>query len=201
VISSASSKTATGLAFLLAANRAQRDQDYRIVGLTSPSNKDFVSGLGYYDDVLDYQEVMERDCLIDDGQPLAGKAVLVDFAGNSALTRRVHHLLDEALTYSCIVGSSHWNKQGIPNGQGDLPGPAPELFFAPAQGAKRNKEWGHEKLHGNFASAWQLFLQEVDDWLEVQTVQGEDATQTLYQDFLTGNFSPKKGHIVSLLPA
>lgn len=46
LLSSASSKTAIGLAFLLQRNRAQRGQDYRIVGLTSAGNRAFVEGLG-----------------------------------------------------------------------------------------------------------------------------------------------------------
>ncbi|MBN0091513.1 DUF2855 family protein, partial [Pseudomonas aeruginosa] len=54
LLSSASSKTAIGLAFLLQRNRAQRGQDYRIVGLTSAGNRAFVEGLGCYDELLAY---------------------------------------------------------------------------------------------------------------------------------------------------
>src|SRR5207249_842707 len=51
VLSSASSKTALGLAFLL--SRA-RDGRPRVIGLTSAGNGGFVTGTGYYDVVLAY---------------------------------------------------------------------------------------------------------------------------------------------------
>ncbi|MCZ9677376.1 DUF2855 family protein, partial [Pseudomonas aeruginosa] len=73
LLSSASSKTAIGLAFLLQRNRAQRGQDYRIVGLTSAGNRAFVEGLGCYDEVLAYDRLDALDA--------SGDALSVDFAG------------------------------------------------------------------------------------------------------------------------
>jgi hypothetical protein len=52
ILSSASSKTAFGLAFLL----AQRKQ-VEVVGLTSKSNADFVGKLGCYDRVATYDQI------------------------------------------------------------------------------------------------------------------------------------------------
>ncbi|MEG7220959.1 DUF2855 family protein, partial [Pseudomonas aeruginosa] len=76
-LSSASSKTAIGLAFLLQRNRAHRGQDYRIVGLTSAGHRAFVEGLGCYDAVLAYDRLDALDA--------NGAALSVDFAGNGAL--------------------------------------------------------------------------------------------------------------------
>src|SRR5215468_6531063 len=52
VLSSASSKTAYGIAFLIARRRKAT-----VIGLTSRSNREFVEGLGCYDRVLGYEEL------------------------------------------------------------------------------------------------------------------------------------------------
>jgi Protein of unknown function (DUF2855) len=53
MLSSASSKTAFGLAHLLHTLR----KDIRVIGLTSAANVDFVNSLGCYDDVVTYDHV------------------------------------------------------------------------------------------------------------------------------------------------
>ncbi|MBN0810347.1 DUF2855 family protein, partial [Pseudomonas aeruginosa] len=95
------SKTAIGLAFLLQRNRAQRGQDYRIVGLTSAGNRAFVEGLGCYDEVLAYDRLDALDA--------SGDALSVDFAGNGALLGQLHQRLGDRLRYSCLVGAAHWD--------------------------------------------------------------------------------------------
>ncbi len=79
VVSSASSKTAIGSAFLLAARAG-----VRVVGLTSAGNADFVRGLGCYHDTLTYDAL--------DGLP-EGNAVYVDIAGNLDVRAAVHAAL------------------------------------------------------------------------------------------------------------
>src|SRR4029453_5718170 len=53
VLSSASSKTALGPAFLL------HERAAGVIGLTSPRNAGFVRDTGYYDGVLDYDRVAD----------------------------------------------------------------------------------------------------------------------------------------------
>lgn len=67
VLTSASSKTALGLAHLL------RGRPVRIAGLTSPQRTAWVEDLGLYDDVLGYDDLDRLDAGDD--------AVLVDFTG------------------------------------------------------------------------------------------------------------------------
>ena len=55
VLSSASSKTAHALAFLLAARGG-----LKVVGLTSRRNADFVGGLGCYRSVVSYDDIEMR---------------------------------------------------------------------------------------------------------------------------------------------
>src|SRR6202051_662540 len=73
MLSSASSKTAFGLAHLLHTQR----KDIRVIGLTSAANADFVGSLGCYDEVVTYDRVTS----MPSDQPVA----FVDMAGNSAL--------------------------------------------------------------------------------------------------------------------
>src|SRR4051812_24463051 len=52
VLSSASSRTASALAYLL-----ERRDDIEVIGLTSPRNVDFTLGLDVYDRVIPYEEL------------------------------------------------------------------------------------------------------------------------------------------------
>src|SRR4051812_11010408 len=110
VLSSASSKTAYGLAFLLA-----RGDGPSVIGLTSPGNRDFVESLGVYDGVLAYDEISELG---------DGILVFVDMAGDASVREAVHRAAGDRLRHSAVVGATHWEQLG---GGGELPGPAPEL--------------------------------------------------------------------------
>jgi hypothetical protein len=115
VISSASSKTAIALGFLV--SRAARAV---AVGLTSARNLDFVRGLGCYDAVCTYEEIGALD-------PSAA-TVFVDMAGDGAVLRAVHEHFGDRLRYSCSIGATHW--QAARDGAA-LPGPKPE--FSPGE--------------------------------------------------------------------
>src|ERR1700687_3582786 len=78
MLSSASSKTAFGLAHLLHTLR----KDIRVIALTSAANTGFVGSLGCYDEVVTYDRVTS----LPSDQPVA----FVDMAGNSGLRARLH---------------------------------------------------------------------------------------------------------------
>src|ERR1700716_1468581 len=88
MLSSASSKTAFGLAHLLHTLR----KDIRVVGLTSAANTDFVRSLGCYDDVVTYDRVTSL--------PPDSPVALVDMAGNSELRARLHPASGDRKKYS-----------------------------------------------------------------------------------------------------
>src|SRR3982074_1571524 len=77
MLSSASSKTAFGLAHLLHG----RD-GIKVVGLTSASNAPFVKSLGCYDEVVTYDAVTSM--------PADSPVAYVDMAGNSELREKLH---------------------------------------------------------------------------------------------------------------
>src|SRR3990172_917804 len=129
LISSASSKTSIALAFQV----KQRGRA-RAVGLTSAKNADFVRKLGFYDEVVLYDQVASLA-----KQP----AVFVDMAGDGAVTAAVHRHFGDELAYDCTIGATHWSAARTNE---RLPGPKPEFFFAPAQIVKRSKDWGPQGL-------------------------------------------------------
>lgn len=188
ILTSASSKTALGMAFLLNHNRADRSQDYQIIGLTSESNKAFVEGLGCYDVVVSYEQLAELDS--------TKKTSVVDFAGNGQLLGQIHQHFSENLQYSCMVGASHWDQRaGMP---AKLEGPEPIMFFAPTQAEKRIKEWGGVVFQQKIADVWAEFTGFVDGWMDVERHAGAEQTNEIYQKVLSGSFNPKAGYIVSL---
>ena len=140
ILSSASSKTAYGTAHALKQLPAPQP---RIVGLTSARNRAFTEGLGCYDEVRTYDEI--------GALPTTGKAVYVDMSGNASVRSAIHTRFGDELAYSCSVGGTHWENLG---GGGALPGPRPQLFFAPAQIKKRATEWGPAELQSRVGKAW-----------------------------------------------
>jgi hypothetical protein len=124
ILSSASSKTASALAFLLS-----RRDGVEVIGLTSPRGAEFARGLGVYDHVVTYDEV---DSLGSD------RAVYVDMAGDAQVRMAVHAHLGPALVHSAVVGATHHDRMGdVPD---SLPGPRPKFFFAPDRVAKRTAD-------------------------------------------------------------
>lgn len=188
LLTSASSKTAVGMAFCLHGNRAGREHDYEIVGLTSSANLSFVEGLGCYDRVLTYDEIETLDT--------ATSTASVDFAGSNDVLARIHARLGDQLRYSCLVGASHWD-QGNLTGKAVPSGPQPILFFAPTQAEKRLQAWGPTRFMTQLAGQWAAFLRFTSDWLEIVEHGGDDAVIATYAELLSGNFSPRAGYIVS----
>jgi NADPH:quinone reductase-like Zn-dependent oxidoreductase len=169
ILSSASSKTAIGLAALL-----KKRGGVKVVGLTSPRNKAFVEGLGFYDQVVLYDDLATA--------PIEGPAAFVDFAGDAAVLAGVHNRFADELKASILVGGTHWeapkNKNG--GGGGTLPGPTPAFFFAPDRVAKRQKDWAPGEFEQRYGAAWTGFVADAPQWLTVETGEGREAMQAAY---------------------
>lgn len=183
VLSSASSKTAYGLAYALSRRGAQCE----VVGLTSPGNVAFVEGLGCYGSVLGYDQVQTLRSDVP--------TVYVDMAGNGQLRAALHHHFGDNLKYSCAVGGTHWDQR---EGEKQLPGPRPILFFAPAQIKKRTADWGPNGVQDRFAVVWREFLHRSDGWMKVTHETGPEAVQSVYIDMIDGRSRPDQGHVLSL---
>jgi len=181
VLSSASSKTALGLASLL------RARGCRVVGLTSPAHAGFVGRTGYYDAVLAYDAVGDL--------PPETPTVFVDFAGNAAVLGAVHRHLGTSLRYSSRVGLTHWERMGAGD---DLPGPAPVFFFAPDQARKRLDEWGAAAFQTRVADAMRRFFDSTGPWLRIVEGRGQAAVAAVYAAMVDGRADPAEGHVVGL---
>ena len=182
VISSASSKTAIGEA-LLAHRRGAR-----VVGLTSKSNKAFVSSLDCYDQVVTYDEVSSLDVV---------PSVFVDVAGNRDVQAEVHRHLGDHLAHSMIVGVSHWDHETTTDLSEPLPGPTPAFLFAPTQIAKRTEDWGPDGLNERVAASWDRFCDWIAEWLEMVHAVGTEEIVSTYEAVLDGHVDPKTGFICS----
>lgn len=181
ILSSASSKTAFGLAHLL-----HKHKGATVVGLTSGSNRAFVEGLGCYDRVVTYDEIA--------AQPTED-AVYVDFAGNAEVRRAIHEHYGDNLKYSCAVGMSH--REMNPPGKG-LPGPKPIFFFAPDRMVKRSKDWGRGGVETRLNAAWTGFVPVLQGWIKVIRGKGRSAVEAVYRNMLAGGVKPDEGHVLSL---
>ena len=194
ILTSASSKTAIGLAHIL---HSKRRELCRVIGLTSSGNKSFVSSLGCYDEVVSYDEI---------GSLSREAAVMVDIAGGAGIRRAVHGRLQDLLRYSCAVGATHWDDASIsvgsPGGNGGgneaLPGPEPVMFFAPTQIQKRARQWGRDLYDEKTGAAWQDFLAASQDWISVEVCEGVEALGGVYDAFLAGRADPARGYVVSI---
>lgn len=183
MLSSASSKTAFGLAHLLHTQR----KGIRVIGLTSAANADFTRSLGCYDEVVTY----ERATSLPSDSPVA----FVDMAGNSELRARLHRHFGEQMKYSGRIGLTH---RGSSPEEPELPGAKPTWFFAPDQIRKRAREWGPGGIDPRFGAAWSGFALTLAKRLTVVEGRGPKAVKQVYLDTLNGRIPPEQGQMLSL---
>jgi Protein of unknown function (DUF2855) len=190
LLSSASSKTAYATAFCL----KRRNTPTCIAGATSPSRHAFASSLGVFDRVIDYGALASL---------LANEPTLyIDFAGDAAFRRNVHERWRDALAYSCSVGGTHHEALGSGGG---LPGPRPQLFFAPTQMHKRSaappQGLGRDAMLKQIDEAWAEFIARATTgaapWLTIESRRGADAMRAAYLDTLHGRADASRGLILS----
>ena len=184
VIASASSKTAFGLAHLIYRHEGARP---RVIGLTSPGNRTFVEGLKSFDQVVAYDDLESQIGL--------APSALVDMAGNRALIGRLHHHLGDQVKLSCGVGVTHWSAA---SGAVDaLPGAKPQMFFAPAQFAKRDQDWGPGEALRRAGQASSRIAIDVAPLMQVTHGKGSRAVEAAYRRTLMGQVRPDEALILS----
>ncbi|MET7400063.1 DUF2855 family protein [Dactylosporangium sp. NPDC005572] len=180
IVTSASSRAATGLARLLAR------RGLRTVGLTAPHRRAAVAGLGVYDEVLTY-----------DTAGTAGTAeptVLVDVAGDDALRGRLAAHLGDALRHTVVAGFTHDATGAAP----DLPAPRTTTLFVPDRMAERARRLGWNDLNAGYVEALHDFAAWSRPWLRVTPGHGPAAVAAAYDGVLTGTTPPATAHVLTL---
>ncbi|MFO6447541.1 DUF2855 family protein [Erythrobacter sp. NE805] len=183
VVTSASSKTAMGLASVA----RQTSPGIRRIGLTSKGNVAFVAASGLYDEVLAYDD-LERLAVV--------RSVSVDFAGNADLLARIHRHFEDALAQSVLVGATHIEARSV-FGKGEpLPGPKPQMFFAPDHAVAFFKAHGAEEGGRLVAAAWHAFLEAAEGTIAIERLAGLEAARSVFTAMVAGQINPAKGIVI-----
>ncbi|GJL92406.1 DUF2855 family protein [Hyphococcus sp.] len=171
IIPSASSKTAIGCAYAMAADAGAP----RLVGLTSPRNKAAVEGLKLYADVLTYDDLEK----IDADKP----AVIIDMSGDGGVLGRLHKHLGQNMKYTSNVGATHYdsNKMGA-----DFIRERSAMFFAPGHIQKRTEEWGPGAFEQQAFGFWKDAALKSRDWLIIRREDGADVVKRAWADVYQG---------------
>jgi NADPH:quinone reductase-like Zn-dependent oxidoreductase len=179
VMTSASSKTAMAAAWAL-----RQRGGIEVIGLTSSRNRRFVEETGYYHRALPYSEIDTLDA--------DAPAVLVDFAGDRRLVGLVHARM-RGLVASLIVGDTHWDS---PPPSEPLPGPEPELFFAPSVWSAAAEAEGADVLEARMADARGRFLESTRAWLTIRRLEGAKGWIEAFDAIRKGEADPAIGTII-----
>jgi hypothetical protein len=179
VLSSASSKTAYGAAFLLKGNGPE------VVGLTSPGNAEFTASLGCYDRVVSYDAISDLDA--------TRATAYIDVLGSTDVRMQLREHMGKSLVHDAVVGITSQESFGAAG----LKDPQPTFFFAPDQIHKRTGDWGGEELDRRFGEAWQRFAPVVEDWVDVVENHGPEALRAAWLEVLANKSAPRTGHIIT----
>jgi hypothetical protein len=180
ILTSASSKTALGLAYRL------KQRGVAVIGLTSPAHVAFLSGLGWFAAVVPYADV--------ETVAVETPVAIVDFAGNADVVGRLHDRFGDDIAHSAIVGATHWD---APRDNAQPPGPARALFFAPDQIRKRFADWGPQEFGRRYNEAMGEFIA-ASPWLKLRSLHGPEGLAEAWTASVAGTAPADTGLIVKL---
>lgn len=186
LVTSASSKTAQALAFLLALRKKEPGLPLNLIGLTSKKNVPFVQQLGWYDKTICYEQCAELNS--------NEKIVVVDFTGNHHTQYQLQTTFGDNLVYNCLVGLADWQhlrgKQSLPN--------KGEFFFAPTHAEELQQALGVSRFQQKVGLAWQQFIGAIQSAISIKQYRGVQELEKLYSTMLNGNMDPKQGNMICL---
>lgn len=166
LVTSASSKVAIGVA-----HRLRGNANVRTVGVTSDRNREFVTGLGLYDEVTGYQELPVID----------GPVLCLDVTGDNDLLATIHSTYRGHLLHLALLG---WTRSVLPpEGMTD---PTPEIFFAPGVEAMTIEAEGQDAYHARYNAAEDDFIDATESWLTIAHDNGPEALAAVLRDLVTG---------------
>lgn len=184
ILTSASSKTALATAALLRG----RPGAPRLLGLTSAGRVETVRATGLYDAVLAYDDLAEL------GAQVEGAAVIYDYAGEAQVRAALHTALADRLAASWMIGLTHHDATAAPKG---LPGPAPQLYFAPSHWQQLAAQVGARELEARMAADWPVLLAQAGGWFRIERAAGAAAMARVWADLVAGRVPADQAWVLS----
>ncbi len=187
VITSASSKTAMALAYMV----RNESEEIRRIGLTSSDNLDFTIESGLYDEVISYDNVFDVDTGLDADENI----VSIDFSGNAKLLHGIHGHMGDNLKFSSLIGATHVGESG---GLDNIAGVKPVFFFAPAAAQEFIRDMGQEAFDSQAGRALYGFMDYMSGQLDIRTIEGADQVKAAYLQLLDGKVAAREGLFASV---
>ncbi len=185
IILSASSKTSTGLGYVLQADK----NSPKVIGVTSSRNLAMVKSLNLYDQSTTYDAIGEIDANIP--------TVIVDMSGNGDILLALHTALADNLKWCINVGLTHWDKAS-PKPKKGMITERSEFFFAPGHIQKRIKEWGPAGFDQKTSAFMMEAAAKTKKWLTYKKVAGLAEMAEIHQAVCAGKIPANEGLIVEL---
>ncbi|KAJ3571800.1 hypothetical protein NP233_g3525 [Leucocoprinus birnbaumii] len=219
LISSASSKTAFCLAYLIQSriSAGQADSRVRIIGLTSAKNTDFTKGLGLYTDVRSYDTDLAP--VINDAH--AYGCVYVDVAGNEGFNSRLTAYFGGSTGTPRLVkavslgltnlsptskeGSTKEWKHNTFSSTPESSQPAVtnavidfEQFFMPEWLSQQQRQLPIHEIFSRQKKAWDALMRDCQPWLTLERIHGPENVLKAYREIVRGGVGPEKGMVWSM---
>ncbi|MCU0757336.1 MAG: DUF2855 family protein [Xanthomonadales bacterium] len=188
ILTSASSKTALATAALLRGRAGAP----RLLGLSSAGRVDSVRATGLYDEVQAYDELAALLA------PIQGPVVIYDYAGAAAVRGALHAALTDRLRASWMIGLTHHEAMAAPKA---LPGPAPQLYFAPSHWQQLAAEVGARELEAQMAADWPRLLAQAAQWFRIERGAGGAAMAAVWAALVDGRVSADQAWVLAPLDA
>ena len=182
LLTSASSKTSIGTAFLL----REREGAPRVTGLTSGRNEAVTARVGVYDEVLTYDALQDLDPSVP--------TVIVDMAGDGALSARLHEHLGANMLHNAVVGAAHPDAARRAPGMND---DRTALFFMPAYAAERAKAT-KGAFPRELMSAATRVAEHAKSWMRLTEARTEAEVTALWEQVRAGQLAPDEGGVLRL---
>jgi len=183
IVSSASSKTA-----LAYAHKAAGRSGITLTGLTSPGNKAFVEGTGFYTNVLTYDEL--------DKIPAIGPAIYTDFLGDPELRAKLEAATGDNFASTLAIGATA-GASILQNPGGKTTKPV-EQFFAPGHAEVCAKRMGPAEFFKTMNTDMTAFYPIARDLITSREVSGDAEILSTWQAMVDGDVDPSEGLILKL---
>lgn len=221
VVTSASSKVALALAVYLRHNDNDKPVTKKIIGYTSPSNKEFCIKTGLFDEVISYADIESAPDASSEATKT--KYVVIDIAGRGDIYNWILQKTDVEIVKLLVVG----NSSGTPDNQSTFssfpmgakakmlltmmgaPGiltrwinPVQELYLIFNDIIYLKKEWGIEKFQKTLDEYVNIFCTAASGkWISIRTCENEESIQAAFSEIVQGSVPPTETIILDVAKA